>query len=85
MAGLWLILRMTYPTAVELCHHKMKRLLRIFELSKNEQRVVLLVMLMLVAIGFIGYERRMHRPSVQPTSTTEAKPSPSPVEAEDEQ
>jgi hypothetical protein len=62
----------------------MKQLLRIFELSKNEQRVVLLVMVMLVAIAFIGYERRMHRPSVQPTSATEPKASPSPEQIEDE-
>jgi len=63
----------------------MKRLLRIFELSRNEQRVVLIVMLLLITIGFIGYERRAHRPSVQPASATEAKPSPTRVEIEGKQ
>jgi hypothetical protein len=58
----------------------MKGLLRIFELSKNEQRVVLIVMFILLAIAFIGYERRVHRPSVQLTSAVEPKPSPSPFE-----
>jgi hypothetical protein len=62
----------------------MKRLFRIFELSKSEQRVVLLVMLLLVAIAFIGYERRIHRPWVQPTSATQPKASPSPEQIEDE-
>ncbi len=61
----------------------MKRLLRIFELSKNEQRVVLIVMLVLLAFAFIGYERRIHRP-VQQGLATEAQPSPSPVGTEDE-
>ncbi len=51
----------------------MKRLFRIFELSKNEQRVVLIVMLVLVAICFVGYERRVHRPRVQLTSVVEPK------------
>ena len=63
----------------------MKGLLRIFELSKNEQRVVLIVMLVLIGIAFIGYERRFHHRPVQPTSATEAKPSPSPAEIENEQ
>jgi hypothetical protein len=63
----------------------MKRLLRIFELTKNEQRVVLVVMLVLIVIAFVGYERRVHHPAVQLTSSTELKPSPSPVEAENEQ
>lgn len=63
----------------------MKRLLPIFELSKNEQRVVLLVMLILIAIAFIGYERRVHRSPVQPTSAMEPKRSPNPVEAQDDQ
>jgi hypothetical protein len=58
----------------------MKRFLRIFELSANEQRVVLIVILALVAIAFAGYERRVHRPWVQPSSATEAKPSPTPFE-----
>ena len=63
----------------------MKRLFRIFELSKNEQRVVLTVMFVLVAIAFVGYERRIHRSSLQPTSAIEAKVSPSPLEVKDEQ
>ena len=62
----------------------MKRLLRIFELSKNEQRVVLIVMLVLVAIAFARYERRVHRSSVELTSATEPKPSPTRSEMEDE-
>jgi hypothetical protein len=62
----------------------MKRLFRIFELSKNEQRVVLIVMLILLVVAFIGYERRVHHSPVQPTSATEAKPAPSRVESEDE-
>ena len=63
----------------------MKRLLRIFELSKNEQRIVLIVMLVLVAIAFARYERRVHQSPVQRTSAVEAKPSPSPAESNDEQ
>jgi hypothetical protein len=54
----------------------MKRLLRIFELTRNEQRVVLIVMLILIAIAFFGYERRVHRSPAQPVSTTEQKQSP---------
>jgi len=63
----------------------MKRLFRIFELTKNEQRVVLIVMLVLLAVAFIGYERRAHRNPVQMTSATEPSPSPSPVETENGQ
>jgi ABC-type Fe3+ transport system permease subunit len=62
----------------------MKRLLRIFELSKNEQRVVLIVMLVLIVIAFVRYERRVHRQQVQTTSATEPRSSPSPIEAKDE-
>jgi hypothetical protein len=69
----------------KLCHNKMKRLLRIFELSKNEQRIVLIVMLVLVAIASVRYERRVHQSPVQPTSAVEAKPSPSPAKSNDEQ
>ena len=58
----------------------MKRLFRIFELSKNEQRVVLIVMLILIAIAFAKYERRVHNSGIQPTSATEGKPLPSPAE-----
>ena len=63
----------------------MKRLLRIFELSKNEQRVVLIVTLVLIAIAFIGYERRIHHFSIQPASATDSTPSPTPAEAQDQQ
>jgi hypothetical protein len=64
--------------------NQIKRLLGIFELTKNEQRVVLIVTLILIAIAFVGYERRVHRNRVQQTSVTEAKPSPTPFEIEDE-
>ena len=62
----------------------MKPFLRIFELSKNEQRVVLIVILALITIAFIGYERRVHRASVPPTSAMEPKTSPSPLELQNE-
>ena len=58
----------------------MKSLLRIFDLSKNEQRVVLIVMLALITIAFVGYQHRVHRHPAQLTSATELKHSPSPVE-----
>jgi hypothetical protein len=63
----------------------MKRLFRIFDLSKNEQRVALIVMLILIAIAFIGYERRVHRVHVRAPAVPEAKTSPSPAQTEDEQ
>jgi hypothetical protein len=63
----------------------MKSLLRIFALSKSEQRVVLIVMLALIAGAFVQYERRVHRPAGRSTPATEPKASPSPVEAEDDQ
>ena len=44
----------------------MKRLFRIFELSKNEQRVVLIVILILITIAFVEYERRVHHSAVEP-------------------
>jgi hypothetical protein len=62
----------------------MKRLLRIFELSTNEQRVVLIVVLILITIAFVGYERRVHHAVIQPTSTAEAKPSQSPAKVGDD-
>jgi len=62
----------------------MKHFLRIFELSKNEQRVVLIVMLVLLTIAFVGYARRVHRHPVQLTSATEAKPSPTAIEWDNE-
>jgi hypothetical protein len=62
----------------------MKRLRRIFELSTNEQRVVLVVMFTLIAIAFIGYELRVHRSTVQRTTAAEARFSPTPTETVDE-
>ncbi len=62
----------------------MKRLFRMFELSKNEQRVVLIIMVVLIAITFIGYERRTHPRSLQQTSAIQPRASPSPVKSEDD-
>jgi hypothetical protein len=59
--------------------NEMKRLLQIFDLSKNEQRVVLIVMLVLVVIALIGYERRVHRVAVQATPPTQSKTSPTAI------
>jgi hypothetical protein len=61
----------------------MKRFFRIFELTKNEQRVVLIVIFALVAIAFVSYERRIHRALVQPGVVTNAKASPTPLETKD--
>ena len=47
----------------------MKRPFRIFELSKNEQRVVLIVMFVLLALAFIGYERRVGHFPVRANTT----------------
>ena len=63
----------------------MKRPFRIFDLAKNEQRVVLIVMLVLLTVAFIAYQRRIHHSPVQQTSATEPKPSPVPVGTEDSQ
>jgi len=63
----------------------MKRFFRIFELTKNEQRVVLIVVFVLISVALISYERRTHRTSFQTTSAVEPKSSPSPVETEEEQ
>ena len=62
----------------------MKRFFQSFKLSKNEQRVVLIVILVLLAIAFVKYERRVHNPPVYMRSTTEPTASPTPVETEDE-
>jgi hypothetical protein len=61
----------------------MKCGLRMFELSKNEQRVVLIVIFALVAIAFVSYERRVHQRTFEPTRATEAKPSPTAAETGD--
>jgi len=58
-------------------------LFRIFELTKNEQRVVLIVMFVLTAIAFVRYERRTNRPPVQSISAAETKPAPRPAVIED--
>jgi hypothetical protein len=57
----------------------MKRFFRIFELSRNEQRVVLIVIFVLIAIVFVGYERRVHCIHVRTPNAPESKTSPSPV------
>jgi hypothetical protein len=62
----------------------MKRLFRIFELSKSEQRVVLIVMLALVAGALLGYERRVHQFPVQSVDATKSKTSPSPAPTDDD-
>jgi hypothetical protein len=62
----------------------MKRLLRIFDLSKNEQRVVLIVILALIAGALVRYERCIHARPVQAAAAAESKASPNPKEIEDE-
>jgi hypothetical protein len=63
----------------------MKRLLRIFELSKSEQRVVLIVMFILVLIAFVGYERRVHRVNVRAPNVPDVKTSPPSAQTDDTQ
>jgi hypothetical protein len=63
----------------------MNHLIRIFVLSKSEQRVVLIVMLALIAIALVRYERRIHARPVQAVAAAESNASPSPQEIEDEQ
>jgi hypothetical protein len=63
----------------------MKLPLRIFDLSKNEQRVVLIIVLALIAGAFAAYERRARQPPVQPITTTAPQPCPSPRSPEDAQ
>jgi len=60
----------------------MKRFFRIFELTKNEQRVVLIVILILITIAFVAYQRRIH-PRFQQTTATVPKPSPNAQETDD--
>lgn len=62
----------------------MKRFFRIFELTKSEQRVVLIIIFTLVAIAFVSYERRAGHHLVETRFTAESKRSPSPVQNEDE-
>ena len=66
-------------------NESVKRFFRIFELSKNEQRVVLIVMLVLITIAFVQYERRVHRPPVHRMLTTEHQSPPTPVGTDDGQ
>jgi hypothetical protein len=63
----------------------MKPLLRIFDLSKSEQRVVLIVILALVAAAFAAYEHRTRRVSAQPVALGTPQPSPNPMKNEDTQ
>ena len=63
----------------------MKRLRRIFVLSKSEQRVVLIVMLALIAVALVRYERRIHVRPVQAAAAAQSKASPGLQETEDEQ
>ena len=60
----------------------MKGLFRIFELSKNEQRVVLIVVFLLLAFAFIAYERRVNHSPVQQTPAMKPQPSPTALESE---
>ena len=69
----------------ELRNNSMKRLFRIFELSKNEQRVVLIVMFVLITVAFVGYERRIHSVHLRPPPPPGAKTTPSPAEIEQAQ
>jgi hypothetical protein len=63
----------------------MKRVLGVFVLSKSEQRVVLIVMLALIAVALVRYERRIHARPVQAAAAAESMASPSPQETADEQ
>ena len=57
----------------------MKRFFKIFELSKNEQRVVLIVILILITVALLRYERRVNHSAVG-VLATQPKPSPTAVE-----
>jgi len=63
----------------------MKRLFRIFVLSKSEQRAVALIVLTLIVLALMGYQRRAHQFPIQPATVTEPKASPNPAELKDEQ
>ena len=62
----------------------MKRPPRIFILSKSEQRVIVLVVLVLVIGALVHYERRANHFPVHATATATPNPSPTPPETEDE-
>ena len=53
----------------------MKRFLKIFGLSTNEQRVVLLIMFFLIAFALVAYLRRIHPSPVESPVATQPKPS----------
>jgi hypothetical protein len=63
----------------------MNRLIKIFLLSKSEQRVVLIVILALIGGALVGYERRIHARPVQAAAAAESRTSPSPQATENEQ
>jgi hypothetical protein len=63
----------------------MNRLIKIFLLSKSEQRIVLIVILALIGGALVGYERRIHARPVQAAAAAESRTSPSPQETENEQ
>ena len=62
----------------------MKRPAGIFILSKSEQRVIVIVVLVLVIGALVHYERRADHFPVHATATATPNPSPTPPEAEDE-
>jgi len=62
----------------------MKRPAGIFILSKREQRVIVIVVLVLVFGALVHYERRANHFPVHATATATPNPSPTPPEAEDE-
>jgi hypothetical protein len=64
----------------------MKRPTGIFVLSKSEQRMIVIVVLVLVIGALVHYERRANHFPVHATATATATPipSPTPPEAEDE-
>ena len=62
----------------------MNRLIRIFVLSKSDQRVILIVILALIAGALVQYERRIHARPIQAAAAAESKASPSPQGTEDE-
>ena len=62
----------------------MKGLFKIFELSKYEQRVVLIVILILIVFAFLGYERRVHHVHARTPTVSELKASSTPEQTEEQ-
>lgn len=60
--------------------NEMKRLLGIFDLSKNEQRVVLIIIFILITIAFVAYQRRVRHSPVESALSTQPRPSSTVVE-----